>query len=450
MTLEKIEECDCTVKEAEDCPEDKKIDGKCPAEKKVQETDSVPTWAQDLSSKMEKISTDYSSMSGKLENLKVLEVNAGVRAEVPKPEAEVNNQKADVVTIGNIAEKLKEAFSEGRDLKLTIPYDQIRATAVNTEKSGRNGIKESFKSGNARKHQIQEVGFTFTNTHTAIDQVPGVQTVPGGVDFAPLRQYTNFKFPPKGQASATFYKKTLPDTLVQVAGTTVTESSMTYTAINISPTAIAGSYLKVDSDDNEDVPYDLAAETIDAIGQTVIDYEDNQIANVAPAASTPGLWINGNTGATITHDDISGMTLDPSAVGKGVAYLRNKGYLKGGVKPVLFAHPTAVDQLLRDGDISSYVQFSNDQITTSGVIPELYGCQIVATNSVATMDNTTNDTYRNILCVPGITFGSVAKRELNVKFHEIPENNQIGITANWRFKSGTIDADSFVQISSSQ
>lgn len=445
MTTDKVEECSCPTEEMEECPEDKKINGKCPTEAK---TEAVPKWAEDLSSKMEKITTDYSSISGTLEKLKTLEVGVGVRTEVPKPEAQVNNTSGDTVTLANIAEKLKSAISEGRDLRLEIPYDQIRNTAVLTEKSGRNGVRESFKSSNARK--IQEVGFTFTNTHTAIDQVPGVQTVPGGVDYAPLRQYTNFKFPQKGLNSATFYKKSLPDTLVQVPGTTVTESSMTFTAINISPTAIAGSYLKVDSDDEEDVPYSIAAEAIDAIGQTVVDYEDNQIANVAPAASTPGLWINGNTGATITHDDISGMILDPSAIGKGMSYLRNQGYLKGGAKPVLFAHPTAVDQLLRDGDISSYVQFSNDQITTSGVFPELYGCQIVPTNSVATMDNTTNDTYRNIMCVPGITFGTVAKRILNVKFHEIPENNQIGITANWRFKAGTIDASSFVQISSSQ
>ena len=445
MTLDKVEECSCPAKEMEDCPEDKKVDGKCPEKAK---TEAVPEWAQDLSSKMEKITTDYSSISGQLEKLKTLEVSAGVRTEIPKPEAQVSSTQGDIVTLENIAEKLKDAFSEGRDLKLTIPYDQIRNTAVLQEKSGRNGIKESFKSSNGRK--IQEVGFTYTNTHTAIDQVPGVQTVPGGVDFAPLRQYTNFKFPPKGMSSATFYKKSLPDTLVQVAGTTVTESSMTFTAINIAPSAIAGSYLKVDSDDEEDVPYSVAAEAIDAIGQTVIDYEDNQIANVAPAASTPGLWVNGNTGATITHDDISGMTLDPSAVGKAVSYLRNKGYLKGGLRPVLFAHPTAVDQLIRDGDLVDFVQNSNDGITRSGVFPQLYGCDIVETNSVATMDNTTNDTYRNIMCVPGITFGSVAKRELNVKFHEIPEANQIGITANWRFKAGTIDADSFVQISSSQ
>jgi hypothetical protein len=438
MTLDKVEECSCDAKEMEECPEADKVDGKCPEVKQ----EAIPEWAK-------AIQTSMSSISGLAEKLAKLEVAAGVR-DAPNPEATVSNVSADMVTIDNIAEKMQKAFSEGRDLKLEVPYEQVRGLAVSTQKVGRNGIVESYKTNGTRKHQIQEVGFTFTGTHTAIDQIPGVQTVPGGVDYAPLRQYTNYKVAPKGMSSATFYKKSLPDTLVQVPGTTVTESSMTYTAVNIAPSAIAGSYFKIDSDDDEDVPYSLAAETVDAIGQTVVDYEDTAIADTAAAAATPGLWINGNTGATITHDDISGMTLDPSAVGKGVAYLRTQGYLKGGMKPVLFAHPTAVDQLIRDGDLTNFTQFSNSGITQSGVFPELFGCTIVPTVSVATMDNTTNDTYRNILCVPGITFGSVSKRVLNVKFHEIPENNQIGVTANWRFKAGVIDASSLVRISSSQ
>lgn len=433
-----IEECSCT-KEAEDCAEDKKVDGKCPEVPKVE---SIPEWAKALQ-------TSYESISGKLEKLTALEVSAGVR-EVPKPEATVSNTTADTVTMENIAEKLSKAFDEGRDLKLTIPYEGVRSLAVSTTQVGRNGISESFKSSNSRKHQIQEVGFTFTGTHTAIDQIPGVQTVPGGADFAPLRQYTNYKSIPKGRDSATFYKKTLPDTLVQVPGTTVTESSMTFTAINIQPSTIAGSYFKIDSDDEEDVPYSISAEVVDAIGQTVVDYEDNAIINTAAAAATPGLWVNGNTGATITHDDISGMTLDPSAIGKAVAYLNNQGYLKGGVAPVLVAHQNAIDQLIRDSDLVDFVQNSNDGITRSGDFPMLYGCKLVKSNSVTTMDNTTNDTYRNYMFVPGITFGSASKRDLNVKFHEIPENNQIGVTANWRFKGGVIDASSLVRISSSQ
>ena len=440
MTDKHLEECDCDAKEVEDCPEDKKIDGKCPEIAKTEA--EIPSWVKD-------IQASYTSLSGKLEKLTALEQSAGVRS-VPKPEAQVNDSSSDTVTMANLAEKLGKAFSEGRDLKLTIPYEGVRNLAVTTTQVGRNGINETYKPSSARKHSIQEVGFTYTGTHTAIDQVPGVQTVPGAIDAAPLRQYTNYKSIPKGRDSATFYKKSLPNTLIQLAGTTVTESSMTFTAVNIQPSAIAGSYFKIDSDDEEDVPYSVATETVDAIGQTVVDYEDDAIVNTAAAAATPGLWMNGNTGATITHDDIASMTLDPSAIGKAMSYLRNQGYLKGGVKPVLFAHPTAVDQLIRDADLPNYVQFSNDNITTSGIFPTLYGCDIVSTNSVTAFDNTTNDTHRNYMCVPGITFGSASKRELNVKFHEIPEDNQIKVVANWRFKAGVIDANALVRISTAQ
>lgn len=442
MTLDKIEECSCeATKEMEDCPEDKKIDGKCP--EMEAKAESIPSWAKDLQ-------TSYASLSGKLEKLTTLEQSAGVR-EVPKPTATVSNN-TETVTIENLAEKMAKAFDEGRDLKLTIPYEGVRNLSVVAQQFGRNGIKESFKQPSARRHQIQEVGFTYTGTHTAIDQVPGVQTVPGGVDFAPLRQYTNYKAIPKGRDSATFYKKSLPDTLIQVPGTTVTESSMTFNAVNVQPSDIAGSYFKIDSDDEENVPYSVAAETIDAIGQTVVDYEDNYIANTACAVGTltPGLWVNGNTGATITHSDIAGMTLDPSAVGTAVRYLRNQGYLKGGVKPILFAHPKAVDELIRDSDLVDFVQNSNDGITRSGEIPELYGCQIVSTNSVSTTDNTTNDTYHNLMVVPGISIGTASKRELTVKFHEVPEDNQIRVTANWRFKAGVVDASSIVRLSTAQ
>lgn len=442
MTLDKIEECNCDskAKEMEDCPEADKVDGKCPEKMPEEKQETVPVWAQ-------KLQSTVSSFSGLAEKLASLEMAAGVRS-IPKPEATVSNVSNDVVTLENIAERMHKAFSEGRDLKLTIPYAQARANAVSTTNVGRNGIVESYKSNTSRR--IQEVGFTYTGTHTAIDQVAGVQTVPGGLDFAPLRQYTNYKAIPKGRDSATFYKKTLPDTLVQVAGTTVTESSMTYTAINIAPAAIAGSYFKIDSDDEEDVPYSVAAETVDAIGQTVVEYENTAIATTAAAAATPGLWINGNTGATITHDDISGMTLDPSAIGIGMKYLRKKGYLKGGAKAVLFVEPTAMDQLVRDGDLVDYVQFSNDNITKSGIFPELYGCTLVPTTALTSTDNTTNDTFRNYMCIPGITFGSASKRDLNVKFHEVPTDNQIQVVANWRFKSGVIDADSLVRISTAQ
>jgi hypothetical protein len=429
-TSKKIEECSCDA-----------------VTEKPVETPKVEAPAQVPATPSVDLTPITTSLSGLTEKLASLEAKMGIR-EAPKPEAQVSAEPT-TLTIGQIAEKMRKAFDDGRDFKVSMPYSEVRNFAVMLSNTG-TGVRESMRNSLDKRIKIQEA-YTLSGTHTAIDQVPGVQTVPGGVDQVPVRQYTNFKQVEKGKDSATFYKKTLPNVVSQTVGTTATQSSLTVTAVNIQPSTIAGVYLKVDSDDEEDVPYNLAGELVDAISQVVVDYENDAILNTAVAQGTwtPGLWVNGNTGATITHSDIASMTADPSAIGKGMAYLNRQGYTKFG-KAVCFMHPNNVDQLIRDGDLSSYVQFGQSNITTSGMFPELYGATIIPTQSVEAYDNTTNDVYNAVLCIPSLLLGSAAKRSVNFKFHDIPEDNQVGVTANWRFKAGVIDASAGVRISCAQ
>jgi hypothetical protein len=439
MTNDKIEECSCDKVEMDasaECPEDKKVDGVCP---KMAEASPV-----DYSAKLDSI---VSSVSGLTEKLAGLEKQIGVR-ETPQPTATIAPETS-TLTVGQIAEKMAKAFDEGRDFKVTLPYAEVRNLSVLTSQ-GPRGVRESMRSSFDRKIRISEA-YSLSGTHTAIDQIPGVQTVPGGNDYAPVRQFTNYQEVKKGKDSATFYKKTLPNVVSQTVGTTATQSSMTFTAVNIQPSTISGVYFLVDSDDEEDVPYSVSNEIVDAISQVVVDFENNAILNTASAVGTltPGLWVNGNTGATITHSDIAGMTLDPSAVGTAMAYLRGQGYLKFG-KPILAVHPDNADELKRDSDLVDFVQNGRSEITSSGVLPELYGCSILETTSIATTDNTTNDVNHALMFIPGLSYGSASKRNITVKFHDIPEDNQIGVTANWRFKAGAIDASSIVRLSCAQ
>ena len=388
------------------------------------------------------------SLSGLAEKLAALETKIGVR-EAPKPEAQVATE-TKTISIGQIAEKMQEAFADGRSFNVTMPYDQVRNFAVAVQQMPNGQVKESMRSSYDRKFQISEA-YSLSGTHTAIDQQSGVQTIPGGNDWTPIRQFTNYVQVPKGKDSATFYKTTLPNVVSQTVGTTATESSMTLTAVNVSPSTISGVYFKVSNKDEEDVPYGLASTIVEKISEVVVDFENNDILNTVSAQGTltPGLWLNGNTGATITHSDIASMTLDPSAVGKAVSYLRKQGYLKYG-KPVFAVHPDSLDALTRDADLVNYVQFGNSNITQTGPMAELYGATIVPTQSVEAYDNTTNDVYHNLMFIPGLSYGAASKRDVNIKFHEVPEDNQIRVTANLRFKSGVIDASSIVRISSAQ
>jgi hypothetical protein len=59
----------------------------------------------------------------------------------------------------------------------------------------------------------------------------------------------------------------------------------------------------------------------------------------------------------------------------------------------------------------------------------------------------TNPSINAIMCIPQHSYGVASGRAVNVKFHEIPEDNQIRVTTNWRILSGVIDATSTVRIS---
>ena len=78
------------------------------------------------------------------------------------------------------------------------------------------------------------------------------------------------------------------------------------------------------------------------------------------------------------------------------------------------------------------------------------GVQLVVTNAVSVTDNTTNDSYIALMCIPKHSYGIGIKRDVTVKMHEIPEDNEVRVNTTWRTKCGVIDATSIVQIFSTQ
>ena len=54
------------------------------------------------------------------------------------------------------------------------------------------------------------------------------------------------------------------------------------------------------------------------------------------------------------------------------------------------------------------------------------------------------------MCVPKHSFGIGIKRDVTVKMHEIPEDNQVRVNTTWRTKAGVIDSASIVRISTTK
>ena len=440
MTLDKIEECNCKAEmDHAECPEDQKVDGKCPEVK--QETSS-------LENAVKALQTQYTSISGLLEKLTAKEVDAGVR-ETPKPTAQVSNSSNEPFNMAKAIEKVNKWIESDRSgsCSIEIPVDTLRG--INTVKVRTpSGVQERYRNSFSIDQKVKEA-LGYTGTQALVDADAEVAMEPGGFSFVPVTQFAKYKEIAKGSDKARFFKHDLPAPATQTPGTTATIGTMDIEAVDVTPSTITGVHLEIDSDDIENYPYDVVGTVVKASAARFDDFIATDMLDTVSAEGTltPLAWIKGSDGSTITSSDTAAVTLDPTGIAVGVRHLENQGLLRGGAKPVVFVHPKQFQELVEDSELSNYVQFANPSITQKYQMAELYGCTIVRTNTIQNQTAQTNSALNAIMCVPQHSYGVGSKRNVTVKFHEVPEDNQIWATTNWRIKSGVIDANSIVRIS---
>lgn len=431
---------DKAAENAEECPEGQHmVDGQC-----VPKSEKKKEGGCGCSGKKEAkpVEVKHDSTKGIAEKLDA------IYNQITKPIAQVSNtQTSKYDTVETAAKKVERFFDEGTPFKLNFSYDQLRGLKIGPVK-GPSGVYESFRSVPPAK--LTEA-LSFSGTQSGIDYNTSAQMVPGGITDVPFRQFAEFKAIPKGENTARFFKHTMPSVLSQTAGTTATEASMSVTSVEVAPSTISGVYLKIDTDDIEDNPYETVNVVANAASGVVTDFESTDALTTVSAEGTltPGLWIRGDTGATITSSDIAANVFDETAVAVARQHFADQGYLKFG-KPVGFLHPKQYRELITSSGISSYLQQGVPGITTTGNFAELYGVTLVETNAVEEKSNTTNDAYNAIFCIPQLSYGAASKRDVQIGFHDITEDNQIRMNVTWRYKSVVKDATSVVRASSTK
>ena len=87
--------------------------------------------------------------------------------------------------------------------------------------------------------------------------------------------------------------------------------------------------------------------------------------------------------------------------------------------------------------------------TSMGVLENRLGVDIVATNRVAAEDNTTNDTYRNVLAMKG-SIGLAVAADLQIEAQRRPDLAAINVGARHRLKGAVIDESMTCRMSSAQ
>ena len=369
-----------------------------------------------------------------------------------------DDSNTKVLSMEGIAKEMIEALGEGRNFVFHIPLDVLRSINVGPA-DPKYGISEAYRTkalsfGEAIKKPnktLKEL-FTISGTHATQDIDSDVAIIPGAISFIPVFQFAKVKQIAQGMDRARFFTATLPTPIDQTAGTTATEGTSNISAIEVVPSQISGNYIIADYDLIENSPFDFLQTIVETSAASYDDYVANDMLTVVTAEGTltPGLWIDAESGATITSSDLSTTQFDETGVFFGREYLENQGYLRGGVKPVLALHPKQWRELMSSTNVTSLATRSVPDIWLKAQLEEFGGVQIVVTNAVEAVNNASTDAFNAYMFVPKHSFGIAVKRDVTVKFHDIGEDNTVRVNTSWRTKTGILDATSIVRISSTQ
>jgi len=362
-----------------------------------------------------------------------------------KPTATVSNSGVDSVkTMKEVASEYVKALEVNGKYQFNIPHSTFRSVQVGRA-DPKTGVKEAFRGSPA----LLKEAVSLSGTHATQDLDTDVAIVPGGISFIPVFQFAKVKEIAAGADRARFFKSTLPANGSQTVGTTPSEATQTITSVEVTPNTITGTYLIGDFDEIENSPFDLLQVIVEGSSASYEDFVATDMLTTVSAEGTltPGLWIRGDTGATITSSDIASNTLDETGIAFGREYLENQGYLRGGVKPVCFLHPRQWRELITSTNVTSLATRQVPDIWLKAQLEELMGVQLVVTNAVENETAQTNNAYNAIMCIPRHSYGIGIKRDVTVKMHEIPEDNEVRVNTTWRTKTGVIDATSIVRIS---
>ncbi|MDE1867052.1 MAG: hypothetical protein KGI08_04995 [Thaumarchaeota archaeon] len=367
-----------------------------------------------------------------------------------KPVSETGSKKPTALIATN-KESVVDWESLGKQAHASIKEHGHFAFDVALEPLLKENLQKTYNYANPYFNKTGAITETFSTSGT----IPGVDLdrdfllLPGGTYMKPIRQYTRFKVVPQGMDRERFFTSTIPASATQTHGSQPSDSTYTLTAVEIVPNTITGHVNTIYTDNLEDFPVDLMKATTQAAIARMMDFEADQTFDVAAAAATPGEWIKGSDGTVITQDDTASVTFTAAAIAEARKFLEMKGYPVDRL--VCALAPQQYKELATDSNIVRYIQANPGvaaNISTTGIIERYLGVELLVTNKVKYAANTTNHALRAIVFVKNWTFGMAVKRDLTIKMHEYPEDNEIIVTANWRVASTVLDATSFVQISS--
>ena len=282
-----------------------------------------------------------------------------------------------------------------------------------------------------------------------------VYLIPGGRMRVPIRQFLDTQIITDSDRF-NWYKVNgfaFDDTTSE--GTAPTQEAQTITKVTATP-ALVRAYIIANYADIENAPFDLIEAFNRAAALGALDAEATDVLDTVYDAITPTNWVESD-GTVITEDDTTAPgTAQQEMIYVGMQLIQDQGGDTSPGNMVAFLHPKSLRELILDVTTEFWAGMDVGGAgsprlmnTAMGVIENRLGVDIVATNQVHAQDNTTNDTFRNILAMKG-TIGLAVAAELQIEAQRRPDLSAVTIGARHRIKGAVIDETMTARMSSAQ
>jgi len=280
-----------------------------------------------------------------------------------------------------------------------------------------------------------------------------VYLIPGGRMRVPIRQFLDTKIIEAADRH-NWYKVNgfAFDDITNEGSEPTTEESQTITKVTATP-ALVRANQTVRYSDIENAPFDLIEAFNRAAALGALDAEATDVLDTVYDAITPTNWVEAN-GGIITEDDTTAPgTAQQEMIYAGMRLIQDQGGDTSPGNMVAFLHPKALQELILDTTAEFWTKSEGSTTalhsTALGVLENRLGTDIVATNAVAAQDNTTVDTYRNILCMKG-SIGLAVAAELQIEAQRRPDLSAVKVGARHRIKGAIIDETMTARMSTVQ
>jgi len=276
-----------------------------------------------------------------------------------------------------------------------------------------------------------------------------VLVLPEGKIVTPIRQFTEVKVLPPGTKEAFFFDYGKVDFSDITEGTIITDS-VTVTRSAGGPTSPRGARVEIAYSAIEESPIDLVAannrsfalesvndESVEMLGDRTYNDDtgssgDATTRKAKGGGTKDGKWINGNDGTALTTaSNDSTLTSTALLTFKGLLdaklIIENEGLDVSNL--IMYTSPKAVNDIIRDPELDSYIGFSRPDIITEGVVERIAGVNLVKSSAIADLASGGVATgRRSVVFIPQVAFGLVTGRDLTMEAQRRNELQIIHLT----------------------